>query len=64
MKRLIFVLLALVGCDDAELPSCADLGCPLRPSGDPGTWEPCEGDVCFCFVAPPELAVACTPEDQ
>lgn len=37
------------------LPSCADLGCPYKPSGSPLIWEPCFAEQCWCGSP----AVAC-----
>ena len=50
MKTILFLLvLSSCGCGDDALPSCADLGCPHRPSGSPEIWEPCpSGEVCWC----------------
>ena len=48
---------------EAPQPSCAELGCPLRPSGDGdinAPWEPCYSSVtCYCHVD--TAMVACTP---
>ncbi len=55
----VALVLALVGClDDAKpLPTCAELGCPIAPSGSPDQWEPCDdGGICWCGVP----ALTCT----
>ena len=46
---------------DAALPSCASLGCPDKPSGDPHVWEPCSTDVCYCPVGSAGSAAECSP---
>lgn len=46
---MLTVLTAALGCvEDDQPPSCADLGCPMEPSGDPHQWAPCESDLCYC----------------
>jgi hypothetical protein len=29
-------------------PTCASLGCPYAPSGNPSIWAPCSGNYCWC----------------
>lgn len=50
----LFALVAAVGCVDCEryeqVRSCADLGCPVAPSGTPDVWTPCTGNQCWCWA--------------
>lgn len=50
--KLILALVLLAGCLDTvaaeSSPTCADLGCPVAPSGSPELWEPCTTSVCWC----------------
>lgn len=68
MRRLLLALCLSSACGaggppprpDAALPSCAAVGCPERPSGDPKVWTPCTGDTCYC-PAGDGGSVACVP---
>ena len=56
---------ALAGCaeppePDEPIPRCADVGCPLAPSGDPVAWEPCDPDAASCWCGAPD-PVECRP---
>jgi hypothetical protein len=57
--RVLFVvgLVYAAGCADDATPSCAALGCPTAPSGNPELWEPCVDATCWCGAPAEE----CTP---
>ena len=56
----LVVACGVAACDDdAEIPTCADLGCPLAPSGEDRIWTPCESEICYCG----EQADVCTMGD-
>lgn len=61
MKRIIILgfvcLVYTAGCAD-DVPSCAALGCPIEPSGNPELWEPCADTMCWCGAP---IAEECTP---
>ena len=62
MKTMIVALL-FTACTTDPLPSCADLGCSIAPSGSPDIWEPCEDpDQCWCNTEHEPLA--CEPEQD
>lgn len=44
---LVAGLVYTAGCAD-DAPSCAALGCPTEPSGNPELWEPCADTMCWC----------------
>lgn len=66
MNKLIITLLALTftacAVDSEPLPTCADIGCPIAPSGTGDmsrAWEPCTDAVCYCRTDDVTLT-ACT----
>ncbi len=55
----VVILPCVDNCPSPEpTPCCADLGCPLAPSGSPYIWEPCTRSVCYCGAP---VGKACTP---
>jgi hypothetical protein len=55
---LVVGLVYAAGCTDDATPSCAALGCPTEPSGNPELWEPCNDTTCWCGAP---VAEECTP---
>lgn len=50
------------GDDGVPVVSCAELGCPVAPSGNPNTWIPCTTVVCYCRAADSDTVMtACVP---
>lgn len=75
MRAALALALALAGCvgsdGSARVPTCASLGCPLRPSGSPDAWTPCDVGpdgpaTCWCLSpdAPGDGECEASPVDD